>query len=50
MSLARRAGVLEMRLKRGEGVDEADVPALAEAFEAWRGEVHATALRESLSA
>jgi HPt (histidine-containing phosphotransfer) domain-containing protein len=39
--LARRAAALETRLKRGEGVDAADVAALTEAFEAWRGEVHA---------
>jgi HPt (histidine-containing phosphotransfer) domain-containing protein len=41
VSLARRAAALEMRLNRGEAVEEADLPALTRAFEAWRGEVHA---------
>ena len=50
VSLARLAVALETRLTRGEGVAEADVPALTEAFEAWRGEVHATESREVLTA
>jgi CheY-like chemotaxis protein len=50
VSLARLAVALEMRLKRGEGVKEADPPALTEAFEAWRREVHATESCEVLTA
>jgi signal transduction histidine kinase/CheY-like chemotaxis protein/HPt (histidine-containing phosphotransfer) domain-containing protein len=43
VSLARLAAALETCLERGDGVAEADVSALTEAFEAWRAEVHAPA-------
>ena len=42
VALAGHAAALEMRLKRGRSVGEADLPVLTAAFEAWRGEVHAT--------
>jgi HPt (histidine-containing phosphotransfer) domain-containing protein len=45
--LAGRAAGLEMRLKRGEEVEEVDVSALTEAFEAWRGEVQEAEAREA---
>jgi signal transduction histidine kinase/CheY-like chemotaxis protein/HPt (histidine-containing phosphotransfer) domain-containing protein len=50
MRLTGLAEALETRLKRGEGVEEADVPALIQAFEAWRDAVHVTEAREAVAA
>ncbi len=50
VSLARRAAALEVRLNRGEDMEESDMPALTEAFESWRGEVHAAELHAALTA
>jgi signal transduction histidine kinase/CheY-like chemotaxis protein/HPt (histidine-containing phosphotransfer) domain-containing protein len=45
--LAGRAAELEMRLRRGEDVTDADLPALTQAFEAWRDKVHEAASHEA---
>lgn len=47
VSLSRRAAGLEMRLKRGEALQAADVTALTDAFAAWIGEVRETEHREA---
>jgi HPt (histidine-containing phosphotransfer) domain-containing protein len=49
VSLARRAAALEVRLNRGEDMEESDMPALTEAFESWRGEVHTAELHAALT-
>ena len=50
VALSHRAAALEARLKQGEGVAEADVLALIQAFEAWREGVHVTEAGEILAA
>ncbi len=48
--LSRRAAALEIRLKRGEAMENVDVAALTEAFAAWIEEVRATERPETLAA
>jgi hypothetical protein len=47
--LARHAAAVEMRLKRGEDLAAADLPALTLAFEAWREAVRAAVRHEALT-